>query len=144
VLVPGLLKEKIRAMARSIPQRLRHKLGSLDEFGAAFCEAVPPSDASLVAALARYIREKFNVEIPVDSFRPDSAPAHLHMNFRVVDDSGRQLGMDRNLAELKEALAKKPRQSCRLTPPFPLPSATPVGPWAICPKSRKSNAAARR
>ena len=106
-LVPGLLKEKIRAMAKSIPQRLRHKLGSLDEFAAAFCEAVPASDTPLAAALARHIREKFNLDAPVDSFRPDSAPAHLHMNFRVVDDSGRQLGMDRNLAELKRSLGEK-------------------------------------
>src|SRR5437773_1587274 len=106
-LVPGLLKEKIRAMAKSIPQRLRHKLGSLDEFAAAFCEAVPPSDIPLAAALARHIREKFNLDIPLDSFRPDSAPAHLHMNFRVVDDHGRQLGMDRNLAQLKGSLGEK-------------------------------------
>ena len=106
-LVPGLLKEKIRAMAKSIPQRLRHKLGSLDEFAAAFCEAVPPSDTPLAAALARHIREKFNLDIPLDSFRPDSAPAHLHMNFRVVDDHGRQLGMDRNLAQLKGSLGEK-------------------------------------
>jgi len=105
--VPGLLKEKIRAMAKSIPQRLRHKLGSLDEFAAAFCEAVPPSDIPLAAALARHIREKFNLDIPLDSFRPDSAPAHLHMNFRVVDDHGRQLGMDRNLAQLKGSLGEK-------------------------------------
>ena len=106
-LVPGLLKEKIRAMAKSIPQRLRHKLGSLDEFAAAFCEAVPPSDIPLAAALARHIREKFNLDVPLDSFRPDSAPAHLHMNFRVVDDHGRQLGMDRNLAQLKGSLGEK-------------------------------------
>jgi ATP-dependent helicase HrpA len=106
-LVPGLLKEKIKAMAKSIPQRLRHQLGSLDEFAAAFCEAVRPSDTPLATALARHIREKFNVDVPVDSFRPDSAPAHLHMNFRVIEDSGRQLGMDRDLAQLKRSLGEK-------------------------------------
>ena len=31
-LVPGLLKEKVKSLARSMPQRLRHKLGSLEEF----------------------------------------------------------------------------------------------------------------
>ncbi len=118
-LVPGLLKEKIRAMAKSIPQRLRHKLGSLDEFAAMFCQAVPPSDTPLAAALARHIREKFNLDIPVDSFRPDSAPAHLHMNFRVVDDSGRQLGMDRNLAELKRSLGEKTAAILQTEAPAP-------------------------
>jgi ATP-dependent helicase HrpA len=104
-LVPGLLKEKVKALAKSMPQRLRHKLGPLDEFAVAFCDAVPPSDTPLAAALARYIREQFNLEVPIDAFRPDSAPAHLQMNFRVLDDDGRQLDMGRNLVELKRELA---------------------------------------
>jgi ATP-dependent helicase HrpA len=45
--------------------------------------------------------------VPVDAFRPDSAPPHLHMNFRVLDQDGRQLEMGRNLSELKSALSRK-------------------------------------
>jgi ATP-dependent RNA helicase HrpA len=104
-LVPGLLKEKIKALAKSMPQRLRHKLGALEEFAAVFCDAVPPSDMPIAAALARYMRAELNLDVPLDAFRPDSAPPHLHMNFRVVDDDGRQLGMGRNLAELKRELS---------------------------------------
>ena len=103
-LVPGLLKEKVQAYAKSMPQRLRHKLGPLAEFAAQFAQEVPPSDLPLAQALARHIRAEHNVEVPVDAFRPDSAPPHLHMNFRVVDEDGRQLGMGRNLAELKREL----------------------------------------
>ena len=104
-LVPGLLKEKVQALAKGMPQRLRHKLGPLAEFAAGFAEAVPPSDTPLGSALARYIRGALNFELPADAFRPDSAPPHLHMNFRVLDEDGRQLGMGRNLAELKRALS---------------------------------------
>ena len=100
-LVPGLLKEKVRAMAKSLPQRLRHKLGSLEEFAERFCMERMAADTPLATALARFIREELNVEMPVDAFRVDSAPPHLHMNFRVVDDHGRQLGMGRNLEQLK-------------------------------------------
>ena len=105
--VPGLLREKVRAMAKSLPQRLRHKLGALDELAERFCKAAEPSDVPLAEALARYIRTEHNLEVPVDAFRPDSAPPHLHMNFRVVDDEERQLGMGRNLAELKRALSPR-------------------------------------
>jgi ATP-dependent helicase HrpA len=104
-LVPGLLKEKVRAMAKSLPQRLRHKLGPLDELADAFCSVRQPEDRPLAAALARFVREERHVEVPVDAFRPDSAPPHLHMNFRVVDDDGRQLGMGRDLAQLKQAFS---------------------------------------
>ncbi|HEU4350766.1 MAG TPA: ATP-dependent RNA helicase HrpA [Burkholderiales bacterium] len=100
-LVPGLLKEKVKALAKSMPQRLRHKLGALDEFALRFTAAVPPSDLPLTEALRRFIRSELNLDVPVDSFRPDSAPAHLHMSFRLLDEHGRQLGMGRDLAALK-------------------------------------------
>jgi ATP-dependent helicase HrpA len=103
-LVPGLLKEKVRVMAKSMPQRLRHKLGALEDFAERFAGAEAIADVPLAAALARFIRREIGVEVPVDAFRPDSAPPHLHMNFRVVDEHGRQLGMGRDLAALKRAL----------------------------------------
>jgi ATP-dependent helicase HrpA len=103
-LVSGLLKEKVRAMAKSVPQRLRQKLGALEEFAENFAFKQQPADVPLAAALSRFIREEIGVEVPVDAFRPDSAPPHLHMNFRVVDDDGRQLGMGRSLADLKREL----------------------------------------
>ena len=101
-LVPGLLKEKVRALAKSMPQRLRHKLGPLEEFADAFAAAVPPSDTPLAQALARYIRSELNLEVPLDAFRPDSAPPHLHMNFLVLDEHQRQLALGKDLAALKK------------------------------------------
>ena len=106
-LVPGLLKEKVRALAKAMPQRLRHKLGALDEFSEMFLREVQPSDAPLPAALARYIRSALNVDVPLDAFRPDSVPPHLRMNFRVLDDEGRQRAMGRDLAEIKRGLGEQ-------------------------------------
>jgi ATP-dependent helicase HrpA len=109
-LVPGLLKEKVQAYAKAMPQRLRHKLGPLAEFAQGFAASVPVSDTPLASALARYIRAELNLEVPADAFRPDSAPPHLHMNFRVLDEHGRQLAMGRNLADLKRDFGFKTEQ----------------------------------
>ena len=103
-LVPGLVKEKVHTLAKSIPQRLRHKLGALAEFAEGFVADVQPSDVSLATALSRHIRLELNLDMPLDAFRPDSAPPHLSMNYLVVDEHGRQLAIGRNLAELKNAL----------------------------------------
>jgi len=103
-LVPGLVKEKVRALAKSMPQRLRHKLGALDDFAASFCADVSPSDLGLAEALRRYVREQFNLDVPLDAWRADSVPSHLQMNFRVLADDGRQLAMGRDLAALKREL----------------------------------------
>ncbi|MEK6245531.1 MAG: ATP-dependent RNA helicase HrpA [Pseudomonadota bacterium] len=106
-LVPGLLKEKVQAYAKGMPQRLRHKLGPLAEFAQAFAGAVPASDTPLASALARYIRSELNLEVPTDALRPDSAPPHLQMNFRILDQHGRQLAMGRNVAGLKEEFGSR-------------------------------------
>ncbi|HET7198428.1 MAG TPA: DUF3418 domain-containing protein, partial [Burkholderiales bacterium] len=108
-LVPGMLREKARALGKSLPQRLRHKLGPLDEFAAAFARDVAPSNTALGEALARYIRAERGIELPVDALRPDAAPPHLRMNFRVLDEHGRQLAMGRDLGELKRSLGEQAR-----------------------------------
>jgi ATP-dependent helicase HrpA len=106
-LVPGLLKEKVRVLAKSLPQRLRHKLGALDHFAAAFASAVSPADTPLAAAIARYIRAEHNLDVPTDALRADAVPPHLRMNFRVVEDEGRQRAMGRDLAALKRELGEQ-------------------------------------
>jgi ATP-dependent helicase HrpA len=112
-LVPGLLKEKVRAMVKSVPQRLRHKLGALDEFAEGFASTASPGDIPLATALSRYIRSEFNLDVPVDAFRPDSAPPHLHMIFRVLDEHGRQLALSRDLAALKKELSPRTEEALR-------------------------------
>src|SRR5262249_31542716 len=100
-LVPGLLREKVRALAKSMPQRLRHKLGPLDEFADAFAAATQPSDLPPTPAIARHLRQELNLEGAIAALRPGSAPPHLFMNFLVVDEHQRQLALGKDLAALK-------------------------------------------
>jgi len=104
-LVPGILPEKVTQLIKTLPQRLRRHLVPVPEFSAMFCNASQPSDMPLLQSLARYIREKNQIEIPLDAFRPEQLPPHLFMNFRVVDEHGRQLGMSRNFSQLHAELA---------------------------------------
>ena len=106
-LVPGLLKEKVQRLAKSLPQKLRHRLGPPAEFAERFVSATPPAEGPLVDAIARYARNELNVVVPTDAFRPETVPAHLSFNFRVVDEHGRQLAMGRNLAELRADLGER-------------------------------------
>jgi len=62
---------------------------------------------ALLQALARYIREQKQLDVPLDAFRLEQLPAHLLMNFRVMDEHGRQLGMSRNFAQLRGEWAPK-------------------------------------
>ncbi|MGE5757466.1 MAG: DUF3418 domain-containing protein, partial [Sideroxydans sp.] len=106
-LVPGILAEKVVQLVKSLPQKLRRHCVPVPEFAAAFCAAVQPSDTPLLQALARYIREQKQIDVPLDAFRLEQLPAHLLMNFRVMDEHGRQLGMSRGFAQLRGEWAPK-------------------------------------
>jgi len=106
-LVPGILPEKVTQLIKTLPQRLRRHLVPVPEFAAAFCREAQPSNMSLLQSMARYIREQKQVEVPLESFRLEQLPPHLLMNFRVVDEHGRQLGMSRNFAQLHAELAPR-------------------------------------
>ena len=106
-LVPGLAKDKVQLLAKSLPQKVRHQLGPLADFAAEFVAAVPPGDVPLAQAIARYARASRNLVLPPDGFRPETLPAHLSMNFRVVDEHGRQLAMGRSLPQLRAELGDK-------------------------------------
>jgi len=106
-LVPGVLAEKVAQLVKSLPQKLRRNCVPVPEFAAFFAGSVKPSDTPLLQALARFIREQRQIEVPLDAFRLEQLPPHLLMNFRVVDEHGRQLGMSRNFAALRGEWALK-------------------------------------
>jgi ATP-dependent helicase HrpA len=105
-LVPGLVRDKVTRLAKSLPQKLRHQLGPFPEFVDAFLAANRQPDAPLAQAIARYARRELNLDVPLDAFRLEILPAHLSMSFRVVDEHGRQLAMGRNLAQLRAELGE--------------------------------------
>jgi ATP-dependent helicase HrpA len=100
-LVPGMLKEKALALLKSLPQKLRRGCVPLPEFAQNFAHDTQASDTPLTTALARYIRDKTTVAVPLESFKLETLPGHLIMNFKVIDEHGRQLDMGRNLAQLR-------------------------------------------
>ncbi len=114
-LVPGLLKEKVIQLVKTLPQKIRSKLVPVPEFAAEFVEAVQPSDKGLVSALIHYILKTRGLnargwEITPDAFRPDALPAHFSFNFLLLDEHGRQLGLSRSLAELRGEWGGKAKQ----------------------------------
>ncbi len=106
-LVPGVLAEKIAQLVKTLPQKLRRHCVPVPEFAAEFCRAVPADNTPLLQALNRYLREQKQIDPPQDAYRAEQLPAHLFMNFRVVDEHGRQLGMGRDFADLRDKLAPR-------------------------------------
>jgi ATP-dependent helicase HrpA len=59
--------------------------------------------------LLKAVRDKTQLDVKRNDFKLDTLSPHLFMNYRVVDEHGRQLGMGRNLAVLKAELGSLAR-----------------------------------
>ncbi len=112
-LVPGMLKEKIQALLKTLHQRPRSRLVPLPDTAARFAQALCGPDkfgaGSLVDALIKLVREATAVDVARADIKVDMLTPHYFLNFRVVDEHGRQLGQGRNLGALKAEWGKQAR-----------------------------------
>ena len=104
-LVPGMLRDKILALLKSLHQRPRSRFVPLPESAARIAAQLGTPEAfghgSLTDALLRMVREATSLDIKRADFKLDSLSPHLFMNLRLVDEHGRQLGTGRSLGALK-------------------------------------------
>ena len=103
-LVPGLLKEKVKLLAKSMPQRLRHKLGALEAFADAFCSEITPADTPLGAALSR-----------IETTEQDARRRRRVLRSAVLENDDDALGAFRALRDLARAAdsASLEAEQCR-------------------------------
>ncbi|KVO51006.1 ATP-dependent RNA helicase HrpA [Burkholderia stagnalis] len=112
-LVPGMLKEKVQLLLKSLPQKLRRHCVPLPEYAAGFVERMGRERfgaGGLVEALIADVRAQTQVMMKTSDFKLETLAAHLFMNFKVIDEHGRQLAMGRNLAQLRQELGAQAQQ----------------------------------
>ncbi|USX28316.1 ATP-dependent RNA helicase HrpA [Oxalobacteraceae bacterium OTU3CINTB1] len=114
-LVPGMLKEKVHLLLKSLPQKLRRHCVPLPDYAARFCERVHEAGifgrGDLIDAIIADIRSQITISVLTTDFKPETLPAHHFMNFKVIDEHGRQLEMGRNLATLQAEFGAQARES---------------------------------
>lgn len=113
-LVPGLCAEKVQLYLKTLPQKLRRHCVPLPEFAKTFVERQVDQEkfgqGDLLEALILEIRERTQVMVQRADFRPENLPPHSFMNFRLIDQHGRQLELDRHLGRLRAEYAKAARE----------------------------------
>ncbi|WP_321952852.1 ATP-dependent RNA helicase HrpA [Paraburkholderia bannensis] len=112
-LVPGMLKEKAQLLLKSLPQKLRRHCVPLPEYAAGFADRVGGERfgaGGLVEGLIADVREQKQLQLKTSDFKLETLAAHLFMNFKVIDEHGRQLAMGRNLAQLRAELGPQAQQ----------------------------------
>ncbi len=126
-LVPGMLEAKVAALIKSLHQKPRARLQPVAEFIAEFCELATFGQGQLVEVLIKAVRERSQVAVQRNDFKLEQLAPHLFMNFRIVDEHGRQLGMGRQLATLKAELGGQARSAFQALAALKLSGAVVVG-----------------
>ena len=65
----------------------------------------------LLEAIVDDLTQTYRITPLVSDFKLEQLPAHLTMNFKVIDENGRQLDMGRNLATLRSQLGADAQKS---------------------------------
>jgi ATP-dependent helicase HrpA len=112
-LVPGMLKDKVQALLKTLHQRPRSRLVPLPDTASKFAEVLNAPErfghGALIDAVLKLVREATSLDIARADIKADMLTPHFFMNLRVVDEHGRQLGHGRNLGALKAELGAQAR-----------------------------------
>ena len=114
-LVPGMCEEKTLLLLKSLPQKLRRHCIPLPEYAKSFLERMLEANhfgvGDYLDCLIADIRKEKGLEIKRTDFRPEALPSHSSMNYRLIDEHGRQLDVERNLSRLRAEYGETARSA---------------------------------
>jgi len=125
-LVPGMLKDKVLALLKTLHQRPRSRLLPLPAYADEFVASTPFAQGALLDALLKAVRERTQLAVQRNDFKVEQLQPHLLMHFRIVDEHGRQLGTGRHLAGLKAELGGLARSAFQALAALKQPAAVPA------------------
>ena len=108
--VPGLREGLITELLRALPKSLRRELMPFPPKVAEILRDLKPGGDSLPQDLAAFIRQRYGVVIPPNTWASDAVPAHLRPRIEVIGNDRKSLGTGRDLGELRQRLEQtKPK-----------------------------------
>jgi ATP-dependent helicase HrpA len=118
-LVPGLLREKVLELIRTLPKAVRVNFVPAPDYADRAVEAMTFGQGALLDALAIVLGKFSGLTVRSEDFDPTELPGFLKMNFRIVDQQGKMLHAGRDLAEIRQRLGLAARATFAELPPHP-------------------------
>lgn len=120
-LVPGMEREKIEAILKSLPKTLRRVCQPLRQSVTDFLESEPDKTRSLYGQLAQFVAKRAGEadsdglppDLDVEQWRRAPLPAHLRLNIAAIGPDGQEIDSDRDLPALRLRLGEIARDAFR-------------------------------
>ena len=120
-LTMGMLRDKVTALFKTLPQKIRSQIVPVPDTVSEFIGHITrpgvgqgmndlsAAEMPLIDAMAAFLREVKRLEVAPEAWDVSRLPPHLLMNFRIVDADGKELAMSRDFAALKVQFADASR-----------------------------------
>ncbi len=115
--VPGLRRDLVTALIRSLPKPVRRNFVPVPDFAVDAVIGLASVDGPLLSALERELRQLGGVDVPRSAWDWSKVPDHLRVTFRVEDEHGTALAEGKDLAALREQLKPKVRETIAAAAP---------------------------
>lgn len=99
-MVPGLFREKITALLKSLPKRYRKQLVPVSGTVEIILSEMEKSEDPLLSTLGSFIYKRFGVDIPATAWADAEIPEHLRMRVSILDHQNRELKSARDTSIL--------------------------------------------
>ena len=117
-LVMGMLRDKVTALFKTLPQKVRSQIVPVPDTVSEFIGHITrregmrdlsAAETPLIDAMSAFLHDVRRIDPPADAWDVSRLPPHLLMNFRIVDADGKELAMSRDFGALKEQFADASR-----------------------------------
>lgn len=115
-LVPGLLRDKVIFLIKSLPKSQRRHFIPVPNFADNCLKNMSPEMGPLLPALSEQLRKLTGITIAESDWNLAELPNYLQMNFRLLDEDGNLLEESRDLNYLKQQWATEAAASFRQMP----------------------------
>lgn len=109
--IPGIRRELVIALIKSLPKPLRRNFVPAPNYAEAFLGRVTALALPLLDALERELRQMTNVTMSRNDWQWDQVPDHLKITFRVVGEKQQTLRESKDLAALRLQLKGKVQET---------------------------------
>ena len=106
-LVPGMLREKVIALIKTLPKQLRRTIVPAPDYADACLRNIDFGEGNLLDQIGAKLGRMAETTIPREAWNTESLSDHLRMNFAVVDGEGRTLAAGRDLTAIKKELGER-------------------------------------
>jgi len=115
--VPGLRAAKMEELLRSLPKSVRRELLPIEPKVQEIVREFRPGGGSFHDALGRFLRDRYQVTVPLDAWRAEGVPAHLRPRIELIGSGPKPVAAGRDFGALKQQLAQ-----VKVTPPTESPA----------------------